>query len=82
MRWWAFTSILLVCAGVMSSVGPSTAQVRTPTNGGGYGYQPYNDRNPTGFNHPNNMGFGHYVYQPKVTGPRAKSLSYRRFRGY
>ena len=47
-----------------------------------YGYQPYNDSNPTGFNHPNNMGYGHYVYDPKLTGHRTRALHYRRFKGY
>ena len=47
-----------------------------------YGYQPYNDRNPTGFYHPNDMGYGQYVYHPRTTGHRFKAFSYRRFRGY
>ena len=47
-----------------------------------YGYQPYNDRNPTGFYHPNDMGYGQYVYRSPTTGHRFKALSYRRFRGY
>lgn len=60
---------------------PAVAQGFQPPSTN-YGYQPYNDRNPTGFNHPNNMGYGRYVYDPKSTGHRASSLNYRRFRGY
>ena len=47
-----------------------------------YGYQPYNDKNPTGFNHPNDMGYGRYVFSPKNKGHRSPALTYRRFRGY
>ena len=54
-----------------------------PNTGAGpsYGYQPYDDRNPTGFYHPNGMGFGHYYLTQKYHGPRMRTLHYRRFRG-
>lgn len=73
-------SATLVTA-VVALTAPAAAQAFRPpaTN---YGYQPYNDRNPTGFFHPNNTGYGRYVYNPKSTGHRASSLNYRRFRGY
>ncbi|MCW6506664.1 hypothetical protein [Lichenifustis flavocetrariae] len=47
-----------------------------------YGYQPYNDRNPTGFYHPNGMGYGSYYMTPKYHGHRIHALRYRKFRGY
>ena len=47
-----------------------------------YGYQPYNDRNPTGFYHPNGMGYGSYTMTPKYHGHRIHALRYRKFRGY
>lgn len=42
---------------LVSLTAPAVAQGFQPpaTN---YGYQPYNDRNPTGFFHPNNTGYG------------------------
>lgn len=77
-RPFALTILLTAAA---STAGPVSAQGFKPpvTN---YGYQPYNDRNPTGFYHPNDMGYGHYVFSPRTTGHRASALSYRRFRGY
>ena len=71
---------LISAAGVTN---PSLAQTYQPPKFNySYGYQPYNDRNPTGFNHPNDMGYGHYVYSPKSKGHRSSALSYRHFRGY
>ena len=49
--------------------------------GPSYGYQPYNDRNPTGFYQPNGMGFGHYYLTQKHHGHRFRSFGYRKFRG-
>ena len=54
----------------------------TPQFGSSYGYQPYDDRNPTGFFHPNGMGYGSYYVPPKYHGHRFKALKYRKFRGY
>lgn len=53
-------------------------------NGGAgpsYGYQPYNDRNPTGFYHPNGTGYGHYYLTQKHHAPRFHAFRYRKFRG-
>ena len=47
-----------------------------------YGYEPYNDRNPTGFYHPNGMGYGTYHMTQKYHGHRIRALQYRKFRGY
>jgi hypothetical protein len=54
-----------------------------PVGSGGpsYGYQPYNDRNPTGFYHPQGMGFGSYYLTPKYHGHRFRTFRYRKFRG-
>jgi hypothetical protein len=58
------------------------AQLGNVGSGGpSYGYQPYNDRNPTGFYHPNGMGFGSYSLTPKYHGHRFRTLRYRKFRG-
>lgn len=57
---------------------PSVTTPPAPT----YGYQPYNPANPTGFNHPNDQGFGGYRNPTKLKGHRSGSMSYRRFRGY
>lgn len=58
------------------------AQLGTnPGAGPSYGYQPYNDRNPTGFYHPNGMGYGHYYLTQKYHSPRFRTFRYRKFRG-
>ena len=72
----------LALAAVCVMSGPTRAQTSPPKFGYSYGYQPYDDRNPTGFNHPNDMGYGRYVYSPKFKGRRSAPLSYRRFKGY
>lgn len=59
-------------------VPPSITTPPAPT----YGYQPYNPASPTGFNHPDEQGFGEYRNPAKLKGPRSGSMSYRRFRGY
>jgi hypothetical protein len=74
-----FSRHVLVVLSVAVPISPCIAQTQAAPS---YGYQPYNDRNPTGFNHPNNTGFGHYVYQPPATGRRFGPLKYRRFKGY
>ena len=84
-HWWGMTRSLnfapTILTALVALIAPAVAQGFQPpaTN---YGYQPYNDRNPTGFYHPNDTGYGRYVYSPKTTGHRASSLNYRRFRGY
>lgn len=75
------TGFVILIIETCGLAGPVSAQSYTPPTVN-YGYQQYNDRNPTGFNHPNNMGYGSYVYQPRQTGTRVKALSYRRFKGY
>jgi hypothetical protein len=82
-RPWISITLSVALAG-FAAPGSADAQSNfTPPNlNTNYGYQPYNDRNPTGFMHPNNMGYGRYVYSPKHTSHRSGSLSYRRFRGY
>ena len=75
--------LFIAAGGLLASRSAGAQSNFTPRNlNTNYGYQPYNDRNPTGFSHPNNMGYGHYVYSPKQTGHRSRALSYRRFRGY
>ena len=57
---------------------PSVTTAPPPT----YGVQPYDAGNPTGFNHPNEQGFGSYRNPTKLKGHRADAMTYRRFRGY
>ena len=76
--------LVLAVSCAVASV-PATVSAQTcvpPKFNYSYGYQPYDDRNPTGFNHPNDMGYGRYVYSPKAKGHRTPALSYRRFKGY
>ena len=76
---------LLLAFGLAATIWatPVAAQTYTPPKFNySYGYQPYNDRNPTGFNHPNDTGYGHYIYSPKTKGRRVPALAYRRFKGY
>lgn len=67
--------------------GAAPPQVRLaqlgPNGGAGpsYGYQPYDDRNPTGFYHPNGTGYGHYYLTQKYHAPRIRAFRYRKFRG-
>lgn len=57
---------------------PSVTTAPPPT----YGYQPPDPGNPTGFNHPDEQGFGAYRNPTKLKGHRSETMSHRRFRGY
>lgn len=57
------------------------ATTASPAATPSYGYQPYNDKNPTGFYHPNGMGYGSYYMTPKYHGHRIPALQNRKFRG-
>lgn len=76
----AFTLAALLSAGPAFAqyAPPSITTPPAPT----YGYQPYDPANPTGFNHPNEQGFGGYRNATTLKGHRSGALNYRRFRGY
>ena len=76
--------VLLVLAGpALAGSVPSRLAQLGPNTGPGpsYGYQPYDDRNPTGFFHPDGMDYGHYYLTQKHHAPRFRAFRFRKFRG-
>ena len=83
-RGFATLIIGIALAGPASAAAPPLRLAQLGPNGGpgpSYGYQPYNDRNPTGFYHPGGMGYGHYYLTQKHHAPRFRAFRYRKFRG-
>lgn len=80
-RTWMATAAGVAFSCVASGSSAQAQLGPNPGAGPSYGYQPYNDRNPTGFYHPNGMGYGHYYLTQKYHAPRFRAFRYRKFRG-
>lgn len=84
---WRGIALSLALLGLAGPASAGAAPLRLaqlgPNTGPGpsYGYQPYNDRNPTGFFHPNGTGYGQYYLTQKHHAPRFRALRARKFRG-